>query len=257
MLSLTRRFRSSKVPEVTADFWFLKLLTTAMGESTSDFLVHRFSPVLAVLAGAVVFALALYAQLRAPRYFVGTYWFTVVMVSVFGTMCADAVHVGLGIAYIVSAACFALALVAIFVMWRHVESTLSIHSITTTRRELFYWTSVTATFALGTAAGDMTAYTWNIGFFSSAVWFSVLLAMPALYFAMTRRNAIAAFWCAYVLTRPVGASFADWCGVSKARGGLDWGPGNVAMALSLLILIGVLFVARRASRQTRTSVVRL
>jgi uncharacterized membrane-anchored protein len=257
MLSLTRRFRSSKVPNTTADFWFLKILTTAMGESTSDFFVHRFSPVLAVLAGGAVFSVALYAQLRAPRYLVTTYWFAVVMVSVFGTMCADAVHVGLGVPYAVSAACFALALAAIFVTWRAFESTLSIHSITTTRRELFYWATVTATFALGTAAGDMTAYTLNLGFFSSAVWFSVLLALPALYFALTHNNAIASFWCAYVLTRPVGASFADWFGVSTLRGGLNWGPGNVAMALTLLIVINVALLARRASSQMRNTVIRL
>ncbi|MBW4078933.1 MAG: hypothetical protein HIU84_10595 [Acidobacteria bacterium] len=257
MLSLTRTFRSSKVPSTTADFWFLKIVTTAMGESTSDFLVHHFSPVLAVLAGAVVFTFALYAQLRAPRYLVVTYWSAVVMVSVFGTMCADAVHVGLGVPYVISAICFALALAGIFVTWRHFESTLSIHSITTTRRELFYWSTVTATFALGTATGDMTAYTLNFGFFSSALWFSVLLTMPALYFALTRKNAIASFWCAYVLTRPVGASFADWCGVSTLRGGLDWGPGNVAMALTLLIVINVVLLAWRTSSQMRTSVVRL
>jgi uncharacterized membrane-anchored protein len=248
MLSLTRRFRSSKVPDVTADFWFIKILTTAMGESTSDFLVHRFPPVLAVLAGGVAFLTALYAQLRAPRYLVVTYWFTVVMVSVFGTMCADVIHVGFGVPYLVSSISFGLALIAVFTSWWYVESTLSIHSITTTRRELFYWATVTVTFALGTAVGDMSAYTLRLGYFGSGLIFSALIALPALYFAFTHANAIVTFWTAYVLTRPVGASFADWMGVSPVRGGLDWGPGNVAMALTLVIALSVGALALRTPR---------
>lgn len=229
-------------------FWIIKVLTTAMGESTSDFLVHRFSPVPVVLAGGVVFVLALYAQLRSPRYLVVTYWSTVVMVSVFGTMCADVLHVAIGVPYVVSSLCFALALIVIFVTWQRVESTLSIHSITSTRRELFYWATVTATFALGTAAGDMSAYTSHLGFFSSGLLFGALIALPIVYFAFTRSNAVLTFWTAYVLTRPVGASFADWAGVSHQRGGLNWGPGNVAMALSIFIVLGVAIMARRERR---------
>ena len=229
-------------------FWIIKVLTTAMGESTSDFFVHRFSPVPVVLAGGVVFVLALYAQLRSPRYLVVTYWSTVVMVSVFGTMCADVLHVAIGVPYVVSSLCFALALIVIFVTWQRVESTLSIHSITSTRRELFYWATVTATFALGTAAGDMSAYTLHFGFFRSGLLFCALIALPMIYFAFTRSNAVLTFWTAYVLTRPVGASFADWAGVSHQRGGLDWGPGNVAMALSIFIVLGVAIMAHREQR---------
>ena len=178
-LSLKRHFRSSKVPDIDGTFWFLKILTTAMGEATSDFFVHRFAPEVAVLGGGVVFAVVLYWQLRCPRFLVAYYWAAVVMVSVFGTMCADVVHVGFGVPYLVSSVGFALALAAIFVLWQRVEGTLSIHSITSTRRELFYWATVTATFALGTATGDMTATTLHLGYFSSGVLFVALFLVPA------------------------------------------------------------------------------
>lgn len=239
-VSLHRRFRTGKVPEIDGTFWFLKLLTTAMGEATSDFFVHRFPPVAAVLCAGVVFAVVLYWQLRAPRYLVVTYWWTVVMVSVFGTMCADVVHVGFGVPYLISTIGFALALALalVFVTWQRVEKTLSIHSITTTARELFYWAAVVTTFALGTAAGDMTAVTLHLGYFGSGILFVVLFLLPAMAYRFFSMNAIGTFWTAYVLTRPVGASFADWLGVSHLRRGLNWEPGNVAMLFSALIVIG-------------------
>jgi len=247
-LSLHHRFRSSKVPDVTGSFWFLKILTTAMGESTSDFFVHRFSPAAAVLAGGLVFVLALYWQLRSPRFLVVTYWSAVVMVSVFGTMCADVVHVGFGVPYVVSATCFALALVAVFVTWHRYERTLSIHSITTTRRELFYWAAVTTTFALGTATGDLVAVPLHLGYFRSGVLFLILFLLPGLAYRFLHVNAIAAFWTAYVLTRPFGASFADWIGVSHLRGGLNWGPGNIAVLLTAAIVITVASLRRTQRR---------
>jgi uncharacterized membrane-anchored protein len=238
-LSLQRKFRSSKVPDVDATFWFLKILTTAMGEATSDFFVHRFSPEVAVVGGGVVFAIVVYWQLRSPRFFVVNYWSAVVLVSVFGTMCADVVHVGFGVPYIVSAFGFAVALTVVFVAWHRFEKTLSIHSITSTRRELFYWATVTTTFALGTATGDMTATTLHLGYFSSGLLFILLILLPAVAFRFFKANAIGSFWTAYILTRPLGASFADWMGVSHARGGLNWGPGNVSMLFSAAIVLGV------------------
>ena len=238
-LRLRRRFRAVKVPEVDLRFWYVKLLTTAMGESTSDFLVHRFNPELAVLAGAAVFAGVLWLQLRSPRYLVVTYWSAVAMVSVFGTMCADVVHVALGVPYLVSTITFALTLAAVFSVWYRVEQTLSIHTIDTTRRELFYWAAITTTFALGTAAGDYAAYVVGLGYRDSAVLFLVLFVAPGLYFGLARRHGVATFWAAYVLTRPLGASVADWVGVSHARGGLNAGPGTLALCLTALIAIGV------------------
>jgi uncharacterized membrane-anchored protein len=238
-LSLQRRFRSSKVPDIGATFWFLKILTTAMGEATSDFFVHRFPPAAAVLGSGLVFAAVLYWQLRSPRFLVVSYWSAVVMVSVFGTMCADVVHVGFGVPYIISAVGFAIALTIVFVVWHRFEHTLSIHSITSTRRELFYWATVTTTFALGTATGDMTAVTLHLGYFSSGLLFVLLILLPAAAYRFLRASAIGTFWTAYILTRPLGASFADWMGVSHLRGGLNWGPGNVAMLLSAAIALVV------------------
>jgi len=244
-LNLHRTFRSSKVPQINGVFWFLKLLTTAMGETTSDFFVHRFNPELAVLAGGVVFALVLWNQLRAPRFFTTTYWAAVVMVSVFGTMCADVLHVGFHVPYQASVTLFAVLLIATFVTWSRVEHTLSIHSIYTTPRELFYWTAITVTFALGTAVGDMTAYTFNMGYLKSGILFAFIFCLPALGYRLFRLNGIATFWAAYILTRPLGASFSDYLGVSKARGGLNLGPGNVSFMFTAIIAIVVGIVVYR------------
>jgi uncharacterized membrane-anchored protein len=240
-----RRFESSKVPEITFSFWSVKVLTTAMGEATSDYFVHRFNPEAAVLVVGFVFAAALVWQLRAPRYRTLTYWWAVVMVSVFGTMCADVVHVGFAVPYLVSSVGFALALGVIFVSWHRSEGTLSIHSIINSRRELFYWATVTATFALGTAVGDMSAITLHLGYFGSGLLFGAFITLPALGYRIFNLNAIGTFWTAYVLTRPLGASFADWFGVSHLRGGLNWGPGNVAIGFSCLIIVGVATMALR------------
>ena len=248
--SLRGSFRSSKVPSVDVAFWVLKILSTAMGEATSDYFVHRFSPELAVLCAGVVFAVVLWWQMRATTYRAFTYWSAVVMVSVFGTMCADVVHVALGVPYAVSAIAFAALLTGVFVSWYVVEGTLSIHSIVTTRRELFYWTTVTVTFALGTAVGDLTAYTANLGFLKSGILFAGLIALPALLFAVLRAPAVVWFWCAYVITRPLGASFADWFGKAKSFGALGWGSGSVALVLSGVIVLGVAFVATRDRRIT-------
>ena len=241
--TLHRQFASSKVPHVTPVFWFLKILTTAMGEATSDYFVNRFNPEVAVLATGVVFIVVLWWQLRATTYRATTYWAAIVMVSVFGTMCADVVHVALHVPYIVSALCFGIALIAVFVWWHRVEGTLSIHSITSARRELFYFLTVTVAFALGTAVGDLTAITFHLGFFGSGFLYAGLISLPMLAFAVTRRHAILLFWIAYVLTRPLGASFADAMGKSRDAGGLGWGSGSVSLSLSALIVLCVAAVA--------------
>nr|WP_322780467.1 hypothetical protein [Frankia sp. Cas4] len=233
----------SKVPEVTAYFWITKVLTTGMGETTSDYLAHQLSPMIAVGLAGVCLAAALALQFYVRRYVVWIYWTAVVMVSVFGTMAADVLHVGLGIPYLVSTAFFMIALAAIFTVWYMSEKTLSIHSIHTRRREAFYWATVMATFALGTALGDMTATTAHLGYFSSGVMFAVLMAVPALAYRLAGLNGIFAFWFAYIVTRPLGASFADWMGVSHGRGGLELGTGPVSLVLAIVIVGFVSFLA--------------
>lgn len=228
---------ASKVPEVTAWFWIIKILTTGMGEATSDFLVHRINPVVAVGLGFAGLVIALVLQFAVRRYMIWIYWLAVTMVAVFGTMEADVLHVGLGIPYRVSTAGFAVVLALIFVIWFASEKTLSIHSIRTRRRELFYWATVMTTFALGTAAGDLTAYTLHLGFFASGVMFAVAIVIPALGYRWLRFNPVLAFWFAYILTRPLGASFADWLGVPHSLGGVGLGRGPVSLSLTLLIAV--------------------
>lgn len=235
----------SKVPEVTALFWVTKVLTTGMGETASDYLVHRVAPFLAVALGAVGLAVALAVQFRSRRYVPWIYWLTVSMVSVFGTMAADVVHIGLGVPYTASALFFVCVLAIVFGCWYAAEHTLSIHSIRTPRRELFYWATVLSTFALGTAAGDMTASTMRLGYLASGVLFAVVLAVPAVARRRLGLNAVAAFWFAYILTRPVGASFADWLGVPSSRRGLGLGTGPVTLALIAAIVLLVGFLTTR------------
>jgi uncharacterized membrane-anchored protein len=225
-----------KVPEITIYFWVIKLLTTGMGETTSDFLNHHINPVIAVGATGMVLAVVLSVQFGVRRYVAWIYWSAIAMVSVFGTMAADVLHVGLGVPYLASTAFFVVVLAAIFVIWYASEKTLSIHSVTTGRREVFYWSTVMATFALGTAAGDMTAVTIHLGYLASGVMFAALFAIPALAYRFIGLNPVFSFWFAYVITRPLGASFADWMGVSRARGGLALGTGSVSLVLAVLIL---------------------
>ncbi|MGW1891396.1 COG4705 family protein [Streptomyces sp. NPDC002004] len=237
----------SKVPEVTIYFWIIKLLTTGMGETLSDYLAHVLAPVVAVGIAGVILLAALVVQFAVRRYVAWIYWTAIVMVSVFGTMAADVLHVALGIAYPDSTVAFLVVLGAIFGIWYASEKTLSIHSIHTRRRESFYWATVLATFALGTAAGDMTAGTLGLGYLGSIVLFAVVMAVPALGHWKLGLGAIPAFWFAYVVTRPLGASIADWMAVSPARGGLGLGTGPVSLSWMVAILgfVGYVAVTRK------------
>ncbi|MDQ0200195.1 COG4705 family protein [Neobacillus ginsengisoli] len=237
----------TKVPEITIFFWITKVLTTGMGEVFSDYLVNHINPIIAVALGGIGLVGSLVLQFSVRRYVAWIYWLVVVMVSIFGTMAADVVHIVLGIPYIASTTFFTVVLAAIFITWYAYEKTLSIHSIFTIRRESFYWITVLGTFALGTAAGDMTASTMHLGYFSSGLLFAVMLAIPALGYWLFRKNEIIAFWFAYIMTRPVGASFSDWISVSHTRGGLGLGEGPVSLCLTIVIviLVGYLTVTRR------------
>jgi len=232
----------SKVPQVTAWFWIVKVLSTAMGEAISDYLVHRFSPYLAVFIGFVAFCVAIAAQFSARRYITWLYWTTVAMVAIFGTMVADAMHVGLHIPYDVSASVFIVAVAVILGAWYATEHTLSIHSITTPRREFFYWATVVSTFALGTATGDLMATTFHLGYLSSGILFTGLIVLPAAAYRFGL-NGVAAFWTAYILTRPIGASFADYLGFPKDVGGVNIGHGPVALVSSVIFVLLVGYLA--------------
>jgi uncharacterized membrane-anchored protein len=231
-----RRRQWAKVPEVTALFWVTKVLTTAMGETTSDFMVHRLGPGKAIPLGGIALVVSLVLQFRADRYIPWIYWLDVAMVAVFGTMAADVLHVGGGIPYAVSTSFFAIVLAGVFVVWYRSEHTLSIHSITNPRREVFYWLTVITTFALGTAAGDLTATSLGLGYWASGLLFTGLMAVPAVGYLKFGLDEVVAFWFAYILTRPLGASFADWMAVSHHRGGLAMGAGTISVILAAIIV---------------------
>ena len=232
------------MPQVTAVFWALKLLSTAMGESTSDYLVHAILPELAVLLGFAAFVASLLVQFRMARYVAWTYWLAVVMVGTFGTMAADVLHVGFGVPYTASTVLYGVVLAAVFVAWWRVDRTLSIHDVDTPRREAFYWMAVVATFAMGTALGDFTAYTLHLGYFTSALIFAAVIAIPLVGHLALRWSAIFCFWFAYVVTRPLGASLADGLGKPVKVSGLGFGNGRVSLCLGVLIVVLVVFLAR-------------
>jgi len=238
-----------KVPEITVLFWVVKVLTTGMGETASDWLARTIDPVIAVGAAGLVLLGLLAAQMTARSYRPWVYWAAVAMVSVFGTMAADVAHVVLGIPYVVSTAAFAVTVTVVLAVWYRTEATLDVHSITTPRREAFYWATVLVTFALGTAAGDMTATTLHLGYLASGVLFAVAIAVPAAAHRWWGLGPVPAFWIAYVLTRPLGASFADWIAVPPARGGLDLGTGPISLVLiaAIVVVVARLAAVHRAA----------
>jgi uncharacterized membrane-anchored protein len=154
-------------------------------------------------------------------------------------MAADVTHIVFGVPYLASTLAFGAVVACLLLVWHRAEGTLAIHTITTRRRELFYWATVSATFALGTAAGDLTATTLKLGYLASGVLFALAIAVPAAAHRFLRMDGVLAFWIAYVLTRPLGASFADWIAVSPARGGLDLGTGPITLVLLAAIVVGV------------------
>jgi len=245
---------AAKVPEITLMFWVLKLISTGMGEAMSDFLGDTSVP-LAGVTGIFGMWLALRLQLRQREYRAPYYWFTVMMVAVFGTMAADGLHDGTSLPYPVTTALYALITAGVFFFWHRSEGTLSIHSINTRRRESYYWAAVLATFALGTAAGDLTATYLNLGFFVSIVLFASLISIPAFAYLRSLMNPIVAFWFAYILTRPLGASFADWFSKPPSISGLGLGDGAVsAVSLAVfVVLVAYVAVTKRDIQPTTTA----
>ncbi len=231
---------AAKVPEVTAVFWVIKILTTGMGETASDYLAYT-NLMLAAVVGAGGLAAAMWWQFRSPEYRPAAYWSAVAMVAVTGTMAADALHRFVGLSYAVTTPFYAVVLTVILAWWWLSERTLSIHSIYTRRRETFYWATVMASFALGTAAGDLTAATMNLGYFTSGLLFGVMILVPLVAWRLGL-NEVTAFWAAYILTRPLGASFADWFGKPGYRSGLGYGDGTVTVITLAVIVALVVWV---------------
>ncbi|HUN37939.1 MAG TPA: hypothetical protein VMU95_38610 [Trebonia sp.] len=231
-----------KVPQITVYFWIVKLLTTAMGEAVSDTMAADLNQYLAVFIGFVVWAVAMFAQFRARQYHTWLYWLAVSMVAVFGTMCADGLHIQFHVPYADSTALFAVLLAITLVSWYASERTLDIHTINAPRREAFYWATVIFTFALGTAVGDLTATPLHLGYLASALIFLGAIVIPLIAWRLGA-SPVATFWVAYILTRPIGASLADFFGMPKSSSGLGLGHEAVAGVFIVIVVISVWFLA--------------
>jgi uncharacterized membrane-anchored protein len=233
---------AAKVPEIIFLFWVVKILTTAGGEATSDYL-KTFGNIGGGGAELGLFAIGLALQFGTRRYRAFAYWFLAFAIAIFGTGVSDFLHLDVHIPYLGTTLLWAVILAAIFWIWYRSEGTLSIHSITTQRRECFYWATVFATFALGTALGDYTATALNLGYLASAILFSVAILIPALAWWRLGLGEVTAFWIAYVLTRPLGASYADYISKPPALSGIGFGDGPTALVFALAVLVLVLYLA--------------
>ncbi len=235
----------AKVPEIILLFWVVKILTTAGGEATSDYLKNLGN----IKGGGVevaMFAVGLVWQFGTRRYRAFAYWFLAYAIATFGTGVADFLHLDVHIPYAGTTVLWAVILGAVFALWYRSEGTLSIHSITTQRREAFYWSTVFATFALGTALGDFTATSLSLGYLGSGVLFAVVFFLPAVAWWRFGLNSIAAFWFSYVITRPLGASFADYFSKARDLSGLNFGdaPTAIVFGVALLALVAYLAIAK-------------
>ena len=239
----------NKVPEVTIYFWIIKILCTTIGETASDYLneslgfgLTRTSAVMSVLLVVI-----LLAQFKARKYNPPLYWISVVMISIVGTLITDNLSDNIGVPLEVSTIVFSVVLGIVFLTWYAFEKTLSIHTIVTTRREAFYWLAILLTFALGTAAGDLSAERLQLGYLVSIFIFGGLIALVTLGYYALRANAVLAFWLAYILTRPLGASIGDFLSQARADGGLGLGPTETSYLFLVAIvgLVGYLTVTRK------------
>ena len=236
---------AAKVPEVIIVFWVVKILTTAGGEATSDWL-KTYGNFRGGGAEVLVIVVGLVLQFATRRYRAFAYWFLAYAIAITGTGVSDFLHLDVHIPYAGTTALWAVVLAAVFWLWKRSEGTLSIHSITTQRREAFYWATVFATFALGTALGDFTATSLNLGYLTSGVLFAVVILIPPLARWSIALNGIAAFWMSYVITRPLGASFADYISKPRSITGIGFGDGPTAIvfAAAVFVLVSYLAVAR-------------
>jgi uncharacterized membrane-anchored protein len=236
---------SNKVPEVTLAFWIIKIMSTTVGETGADYLAVHVGIGTAVTDGLMTALLiaALALQLRMRRYVPWIYWLTVLLVSIVGTQITDALTDGLDVSLYASTAAFAAALAVTFIVWYAVERTLSIRTIVTTRRELFYWAAVLFTFALGTAAGDLATEELGLGFDLGIVAFGALIAAIAVAYGLGAQS-VMTFWLAYILTRPLGASLGDLLSQDRDYGGLGFGTvytslGFLAVITGLVVLLSI------------------
>lgn len=231
-----------KVPEIIVLFWIVKILTTAGGEVTSDYL-----KIYGNFGGGgtevVLFVVALVLQFTTRRYRALAYWSLAFAIAIAGTGLSDFLHLDVHIPYAGTSLMWAVILVLVFWTWHRSEGTLSIHSVFTQRREAFYWATVFVTFALGTALGDFTADSLHMGYLVSGFFFLGVFLLPAIAWRWLGADGVACFWAAYVVTRPLGASFSDWISKPTDLTGLNWGNGRTAIAFAIVVLVLVVYLA--------------
>jgi uncharacterized membrane-anchored protein len=244
----------NKVPEVTLVFWILKILATTVGETAADVLSTAFglgTVGTSYIMGALLM-IALVFQLRAKRYVPAIYWVVVVFISVVGTLISDNLVDNLGVPLSTTSLIFLIALIAVFVFWFLSERTLSVHTIYTKRRELFYWAAILFTFSLGTSAGDLLSERLGLGYALSAAMFGAAIAIIYASYRLGWMNEVLAFWLAYILTRPLGASMGDLLTAARDEGGLELGTIPVSVVFLLTIVALVVYLDREENKKVRT-----
>ncbi|MDH6369904.1 putative membrane-anchored protein [Paenibacillus sp. PastF-3] len=236
----------NKVPQVTVFFWIIKIMATTVGETAADFLNFNLfwglSNTTLVMSGLLI--AALYFQMSASKYVPALYWLAVVLISVVGTLITDNLVDNLGVSLEATTIVFSILLSLTFGVWYASERTLSIHSITTKKREMFYWLTILFTFALGTAAGDLVAESLNWGYLLSAIIFAALIGAITLAYYRFKLNAVTAFWLAYILTRPLGASLGDYLSQDRSEGGLELGTTGTSIIFIVIILGLVIYLTK-------------
>ncbi len=230
----------NKVPEVTIYFWVIKVFCTTVGETAADYLntTLNFGLTGTSLVMGALLTVVLFFQFKAGKYTPSIYWLAVVLISVVGTLITDNLTDKLGVSLETTTLVFSIALALTFAVWYAVEKTLSVHSIVTRRREAFYWLAILFTFALGTAAGDLTAEKFGLGYLTAVFIFAGLIAIVAIAYYAVKVNAVLAFWLAYIFTRPLGASIGDYLSQAHANGGLGLGTTTTS-ALFLITILGL------------------
>ena len=243
----------NKVPEITIFFWIIKVLATTVGETAADFLSETLNMGLTIttIIMSALLAATLFYQFKAKKYVPGKYWLAVVLISIVGTLVTDNLVDNLGVPLQTTTIIFFVALIVTFGLWFASEKTLSIHSIYTRKREAFYWCAILFTFALGTAAGDLIAEGLNLGYWKSALMFAALIGIVAIAHYRLKLNAVLAFWIAYILTRPLGASLGDFMSQPRSDGGLALGTTGTSMIFLAAILSIVLYLTKKADNNAK------
>jgi uncharacterized membrane-anchored protein len=235
----------NRVPEVTLYFWIIKIMATTVGETGADFLAFTMNFGLATTSYimSALLAVVLWNQFRLKRYIPASYWAVVVLVSIVGTLITDRLVDEMGVSLVSITIIFTVALLAVFALWYASEKTLAMHSIKTTKRELFYWAAILLTFALGTAAGDLLAEGLHLGYAVSALLFGAVITAIAIGYYRFGMDAVLTFWLAYVLTRPLGASLGDLLSQPIKNGGLGFGTVGTTIAFTTTIALLIVYMS--------------